>query len=198
MAMKRTISCSLLIAAVLLTAGLPLSLGQLCCSPCNVVDNLGGPPAVQAGKPFTIVSYLTAFCNLLPRIRVDLVDATSYQILSSVSFLVQYSPSGVYVISIANNATARYAPGSWALEVQAYVIDEASGFSVGRWLQLFQILVLPYPPQGTTQANDTPTLASVSTSFTSTQPTLPITRQQVVTGVFSVSRSSFSRVSSLY
>ena len=182
MGLRRAISCSLLIAVVLLTTSLPLSLGQMCCSPCNVVDNFAGPPAVQAGKPFTVVSFLTVWCYLLPRIRVDLVDATSYQILSSATFLVQYSTSGVYVISIANNATARFAPGSWSLEVRAYAIDAASGFPVGQWLQMFQILVLPYPPQGTTQAIDTPTPASVSISFISTQPTLPFTRQQIATG----------------
>jgi len=143
----RTTSCSLLVAVVLLAGNLPLSLGQLCCSPCNVVDNFAAPPIVQAGKSFTVFSSLTVWCNLLPRIRVDLVDATSRQILSSVSILPRYSSSGVYAVSLAENATARYAPGSWALEAQAYVIDEESGYSVGLSLQLFQILVLPYPPQ---------------------------------------------------
>ena len=143
----RATICSLLIAVVLLAGSLPLSLGQLCCSPCNVVDNFAAPPIVQTGKSFTVFSSLTVWCNLLPRIRVDLVDATSHQILSSVSILPNYSVSGVYLISLAENATARYALGSWALEVQAYVIDAESGFSVGQWVQLFQILVVPYPPQ---------------------------------------------------
>jgi hypothetical protein len=130
-----------LILVVILVGSLPFSLGQLCCTPCEVVDNFAIPPSVQAGKVFTVFSSLTVWCGLLPRIRVDLTDATSQQILSSVSFLPLYSSSGVYVISLAENATARSAPGSWALEIQAYAIDAASGYSVGRWLDLFQLLV---------------------------------------------------------
>jgi hypothetical protein len=129
------------------------------------VDDFAAPPIVQAGKPFTVLSSLTVWCYLLPRVRVDLLDATFYQILSSISLLPLPSSSGIYVISLAENATARYAPGSWALEIQAYVLDEASGFSVGRWVDLFQILVVPYPPQGTTQATNSPSLATLSTSF---------------------------------
>jgi hypothetical protein len=103
------------------------------------------PTPIQAGKPFTVVYTLTIWCyGFLPRIRVDLVDAASNQILSTASLLLHYSPSGSYIVSMADNATARNAPGSWALVVQAYVIDRLSGFSIGWWLQLFQVVVLPY------------------------------------------------------
>ena len=87
---------------------------------------------------------MTVWCTgFLPNVRVDLVDATSYQILSTSSLLLQYSSSGSYLVSIMDNALARNIPGSWALVVQAYIIDRGSGYSVGRWSQLFQLVVLP-------------------------------------------------------
>lgn len=147
MGLKRaTKLCSLLIAVVLLAVNLPLSLGQLCCTPCSIVNlNLTFPTRVQAGQPFTVVSTLTVWCyGFLPKIRVDLVDAASYKILSTTSLLLHYSSSGSYIVSVADNATAPNALGSWALVVRAYVIDRVSGFSVGWWSQLFQVVVLPY------------------------------------------------------
>jgi hypothetical protein len=117
------------------------------------------PTRVQAGKSFTVVSTLTIWCYVfLPKIRIDLVDATSYEILSTASLLPHYSSSGSYIVSVADNATARNALGSWALVVQAYVIDRVSGFSVGWWSQLFQVVVLPYTPEAT-QTVETATLA---------------------------------------
>jgi len=144
--MKRiATSCSLLVGLVLLTVNVPFSVGQMCCTPCSILNlNLTIPAIVQAGKPFTVVSTMTVWCTgFLPNVRVDLVDATSYQILSTSSLLLQYSSSGSYLVSIMDNALARNIPGSWALVVQAYIIDRGSGYSVGRWSQLFQLVVLP-------------------------------------------------------
>lgn len=145
MGFKRAVTLSsLLIPVVLLAVSLPLSLGQWCCTPCSVVDNLTIPTLIQAGKPFSVVSDLTVWCyGFLIKVRVDLVDANSYEILSTASLLLHYSPSGSYMASVADRLVARNVIGSWALVVQAYVIDRDSGFSVGRWLQLFQVVVLP-------------------------------------------------------
>jgi hypothetical protein len=134
----------LLIVGVFLVT-LPLSLGQMCCTACSIVNlNLSFPIDVQAGRPFTVTSTMTVWCNeFLPKIRVDLVDAVSHQILSTISLLLNYSPSGSYLASVTDNVTARNTPGSWPLVVQAYVIDRVSGFSVGRSSQLIQVIVLP-------------------------------------------------------
>lgn len=143
--LKRAATLSLLMAVALLAVNLPLSLGQLCCTPCSVVNlNLTFPTHVQAGQPFTVASTLTVWCYLFPiKIRVDLVDARSYEILCTASLLPSYSPSGSYLVSMADNATAPNVLGGWALIIQAYVIDQVSGFSVGRSSQLFQVVVLP-------------------------------------------------------
>ena len=135
---------ALLIALVLLAVNLPSSVGQMCCSPCSVLNlSLIIPTPVQAGKPFSLISTMTVWCNFLTKVRVDLLDGTSYQILSTSSLLLRYSPSGNYLVSVTNNAVAREIPGSWPLVVQAYAIDPVSGSPMGWWSQLFQVIVLP-------------------------------------------------------
>lgn len=145
MGFKRAVAfCSLLILAVLLAVNLPLSLGEWCCTPCSVVDKLTIPTLIEAGKSFAVVSALTVWCyGFLSEVRVDLVDANSNEILSTASLPLHYSQSGSYIVSVADNLVARNAIGSWALVIQAYVIDRDSGFSIGHWLQLLQVIVLP-------------------------------------------------------
>ena len=145
MSLRRAAALScLLVGVVLLSANLPASLGQMCCTPCSILNlSLTIPTLVQAGKPFTLVSTMTVWCDFLSKIRVDLVGATSYQLLSTSSLLLRYSPSGSYIVSLTDNAVARNIPGSWSLLVEAYVIDPVSGYSMGSWSQLFQITVLP-------------------------------------------------------
>ena len=134
----------LLIGVVLLAANLPFSVGQMCCSPCSILNvSLMIPTPVRAGKTFSLLSTMTVWCDFLVKIRVDLLDATSYQILSTSVLLLRYSPSGGYIVSMTNNATAREFPGSWPLEVQAYALDQVSGYSMGWWSQMFQLIVLP-------------------------------------------------------
>ena len=145
MGLMRAASFCLLTALVLLAALLPSSLGQMCCTPCSVVVlKLAVPTPVRAGKLFSVVSTLSIWCyGFLPKIRVDLVDAASYKMLTSAFILLSYSTTGSYLVSMADNATARNAPGSWALVLQAYVIERENGYPVGWWSQLFQIVVLP-------------------------------------------------------
>jgi hypothetical protein len=144
MSLNRAIVCSILIAVSVAAVSLPLSLGQLCCTPCNLNDDLYLPTPIHVGKEFSIVSALTVWCyGYLVRVRADLMDPTSYAILSTVSLALAYSPTGVYMVPVANHAVAPEAVGSWALLVQAYIIDGESGFSIGNWAQLFQVTVLP-------------------------------------------------------
>jgi hypothetical protein len=143
--LKRSTPSFLLVAVILLAISLPLSLGQAGFSPCRIVNlDMTFPVPIEAGRSFTIDSSLTVACwGFLPLIRIDIVDANSYQILSTAFLILPYSYSGSYVASMTNNATARNAPGSWALVIQAYVIDRNSGYTIGRYSQLFQVVVSP-------------------------------------------------------
>ena len=143
--MKGSVPSFLLAAVVLLAISLPSSLGQAGFSPCRIVNlNMTFPVPIEAGRSFNVDSSLTVACwGFLPLIRVDIVDANSYQIISTTFLILPYSYSGSYVASVSNNATARNAPGSWALMIQAYVIDRNSGYTIGHYSQLFQVDVAP-------------------------------------------------------
>lgn len=116
--------------------------------PCNIVNLTVVPPTlIQAGQPFQVTTNLTVSCDprVLPVIRVDLLDATTFQTLSTNS--VAYLPfSSSFPASVANRATARELTGSWALQVQAYVISGLNGRALASTGQLFQVNVQPYTP----------------------------------------------------
>jgi hypothetical protein len=163
-----------------------LSLAQFI--PCNIV-NLGlAPPAiVQLGQPFQVISTLTVSCDpsVFPVIRVDLVDSATSRTISTTA-LPYYPSSSSFTVSLVNQARAPDSVGSWALQVQAYVISGINGRAVASTSQLFQITITPYAPQITTvQTAETTSMMSsvpstVSNSFltsTTSQRTLTQTQQ---------------------
>ena len=144
--------------------------------PCRVVTlNLVPPPLVQAGQLFQITTNLTVSCDpsVLPVIRVDLLDATTSQTLSTNS--VPYYPfSSSFTASVVNQVTARQFTGSWALQVQAYVISGLNGQTVASTAQLFQVNVEPYIPP-VTEMQTTATTQVSNPSFAVTTQLLPAT-----------------------
>jgi len=116
--------------------------------PCKIVNlNVVPPTLVQGGQSFEVTTDMTVSCDpsVLPIIRIDLVDATTSQTLST-SSVPYYSYSSSFTASVVNQATARQIIGSWALRVQVYVINGLNGQSVASTGQLFQVNVEPYTP----------------------------------------------------
>jgi len=145
--------------------------------PCKIVTFTPIPPTfVQAGQPFQVTTNLTVSCDpsVLPVVRIDLLDASTSQILSTNS--VPYYPiSSSFSASVVNQLTARQLTGSWALQDQAYVISGINGQSVASTAQLFQVNVQPYtPPVTQMQATETSTQIFNST-FAVTALPLPAT-----------------------
>jgi len=161
---------------------------------CKVVNlNLVPPSIVQAGQPFQVTSNVTASCDpsVLPVIRVDLVDESTSQTLSSTS-VPYYTYSSSFTASIVNQATARQLTGSWALEVQVYIISEINGQSVASASQVFQVNVQPYTPPVTEMQTTEPTNQGFSNSSTVSVQILPATTsQQVTTEAFTSSHLTF-------
>jgi len=140
--------------------------------PCKIVNlNVIPPTLVQAGQPFQVTINLTVSCDpsVLPIVRVDLVDATNSATVSTNS--VPYYPSASsFTASVTNQGTAPNVPGSWALEVHAYVISGLNGQAVASTAQLFQLNVEPYTPAATeTQTMETTTQISISSLAPTTQ-----------------------------
>ena len=169
--LKRTLVLVCLCIAIIIVGVNPqLSLAQFI--PCRIVNlNLTLPNIVQAGQPFQITTTLTVSCDpsVLPVVRVDLVDATTSQTLSTTSN-PYYPTSSSFIAPVVSQATARSSPGNWALQVRAYVLNGMNGASVASTSQLFQLNVTPYTPpvttmetiQMTTQASSISSAASYS------------------------------------
>ena len=177
--LKRTLVLVYLSIAIVIVGVSPqLSLAQFI--PCRIVNlNLTLPNIVQAGQPFQITTTLTVACDpsVLPVVRVDLVDATTSQTLSTTSN-PYYPTSSSFIAPVVSQGTARSSPGNWALEVRAYVLNGMNGASVASTSQLFQLNITPYTPpvttmetiQMTTQASSISSAASYSfTTLTSIQ-----------------------------
>ncbi|MGP8068666.1 MAG: hypothetical protein ACLP5V_02115 [Candidatus Bathyarchaeia archaeon] len=175
--LKRTlVLVCLSIAIIILGVSPQLSLAQFI--PCRIVNlRLTLPDAVQAGQPFQITTILTVSCDpsVLPVVRVDLVDAATSQTLST-SSVPYYPTSSSFIAPVVSQATARSSPGSWALEVRAYVLNGINGASVASSSQLFQLNVTTYTPpvttmetiQVTTQASSISSAASYSFATSTT------------------------------
>ena len=145
--------------------------------PCKVVTlNLVPPQLVQAGQPFQITTNLTVSCDpsVMPVIRVDLLDATTSQTLSTNS-VPYYSYSSSFTASVVNQATARQSTGNWALQIQAYIISGLNGQSVASTAQLFQVNVEPYTPPVTEMQTTTTTTQISNPSFAVTTQLSPAT-----------------------
>jgi hypothetical protein len=154
--------------------------------PCKIVNlNLTPPTLVQAGQPFQVTANLTVSCDpsVLPIIRVDLLDEASSKTLSSTS-LPYYTSSSSFTVSVVSQATARQLPGSWALQVQAYIINGVNGQSVASSSQLFQVNVEPYTPPVTEMQTTETTTQNSSISSVSTQSLPTTTNQEVLTEAF--------------
>ena len=151
--------------------------------PCKIVNlNVVPSTVVQAGQPFQVTTNLTVSCDpsVLPVIRVDLLDGTSSATLSTNS--VPYYPStSSFIASVVDQATSRQLTGSWALQVQAYVISGLSGRSLASTAQLFQVNVEPYTPAATeTQTTEATIQVSSAPFAASTQlfsATIPLENQ---------------------
>jgi hypothetical protein len=151
--------------------------------PCKIVNlNLIPPTLVQAGQPFQVTSNLTASCDpsVLPVVRVDLLDASTSKTLATTS-LPYYPSSSSFTVSVVSQATARQLLGSWALQIQAYIINGINGLSVASASQLFQVNVQPYTPPVTAMQTTEATTQNPSTSLVSTQLPPTTTNQEVVT-----------------
>jgi len=161
---------SLTVALAVLAVIPPSAVAQFI--PCKIVNlNVVPPTLVQAGQPFQVTTNLTVSCDpsVLPVIRVGLLDATTSKTLSTNS-APYYPYSSSFPASVVSQATARQLTGSWALQVEAYVISGLTGRSLASTGQLFQVNVEPY----------TPTISEMQTTEMTTQfsnPTFPLTTQ---------------------
>lgn len=161
--------------------------------PCRIVNlNVVPPTLVQVGQSFQVTTNMTVSCDpsVLPVIRVDLVDATTSQTLSTSSF-PYYSYSSSFTASVVNRATAHQLIGSWALRIQVYVINGLNGQSVASTGQLFQVNVEPYTPTTQMQTTATTTQFSnpsfaVSTSSSSAPTEFENTTETAVSSVLVV------------
>jgi len=172
---------SLSIAAVIVASSPQVSVGQFI--PCRIVNlTLTVPGAVEAGQPFQVTSTLTVSCDpsVLPIVRVDLVDASTSQTLSTLS-LPYYPSSSSFTVPVVNQATARGTVGSWSLQVRAYVISGINGQVAASTSQLFQINVVPYVPQVTTTQTIETATAQPSISATASASILTSTTVQETT-----------------
>jgi hypothetical protein len=152
--------------------------------PCKIVTFNPVPPTlVQSGQPFQVTTDLTVSCDpsVLPVIRIDVIDATTSQTLSTNS-VPYYPTSSSFTASVVNQLTARQLTGSWALQDQAYVLNGIDGRSVASTAQLFQVNVQPYTPLVTEmQTTETTTQISNSTLAVATSPLPTTTALQNIT-----------------
>jgi hypothetical protein len=112
--------------------------------PCRIVTLNVVPGPALAGQPFQVTTSLTVSCDpsVLPVIRVDLLDAISSGTLSTNSVLY-YPSASSFKASVINQATAPQLTGSWALQIQAYVINGLNGRTAASTALLFQVNVEP-------------------------------------------------------
>lgn len=191
---RKTLLVNLIIAITILGLSSQLSLAQFI--PCRIVNlKLTLPDLVQAGQPFQITTTLTISCDpsVLPVVRVDLVDATSTKILTT-SSTPYYPSSSSFIVPVVSQTTARNSPGSWGLQVQAYVINGVNGATAASSSQLFQLNVTPYtPPAITIQTNSTTTQMPNISSVASYSPQLTsVSTQGNQTQVLQTSQNTFS------
>jgi hypothetical protein len=149
---------------------------------CHIVNlRIDHPESVPAGRTLQVTSTLTASCdpNAFYLVRVDLVDAGTSAVLSTVSN-PYYPTSSSFTTTLVNEAGARMVTGSWALKVQAYVINGRSGQVVASTSQLFTVNVAPYWPPTTTVQTAT-TTSAFSTSFSTSTTTSVAASQEVAT-----------------
>ena len=147
--------------------------------PCKIANlNVVPSTMVQAGQPFQVTTDLTVSCDpsVLPVIRVDLLDATTSQTLSTNS-APYYPASSSFTASVVNQATAHQLTGSWALQVEAYVISGLNGQSVASTGQLFQVNVEPYTPPVTEMQTTEITTQPSNSSFANTTQLMPAATQ---------------------
>ena len=133
---------------------------------CRIVTFNPVPPTlVQAGQPFQVTTNLTVSCDpsVLPVVRVDLLDATTSQTLSTNS-VPYYSYSSSFTVSVVNQVTARQLTGSWALQDRASIINGIDGQVAASNAQLFQVNVQPYTPPPVTQMQTTEMTTQLSNS----------------------------------
>jgi hypothetical protein len=172
---RKTLLVNLVIVIIILGLSAQVSLAQFI--PCRIVNlNLTLPDLVQAGQPFQITTTLTVSCDpsVLPVVRVDLMDATTSKILTTTS-MPYYPSSSSFIVPVVSQATARSSPGSWGLQVQAYVLNGVNGATAAQSSQLFQLTVTPYTPPvttmqtitTTTQVSNISSVASYSSQLTS-------------------------------
>jgi len=190
---RTRVSVYLFIAIIILGVNPQVSLAQFV--PCRIVNlNLTLPDTVQAGQPFQITTTLTVSCDpsVLPVVRVDLVDASTSQTLSTTS-IPYYPTSSSFIASVVSQATARSSPGSWALQVRGYVLNGINGASVASTSQLFQLNVTPYsPPVTTMETIEMTTQASSISSAASYSVAASTTIQENQTQAMQTSQIAFS------
>ena len=192
--LKQTLVLVYLFIAIIIVGVSPqLSLAQFI--PCRIVNlNLTLPDLVQAGQPFQITTTLTVSCDpsILPVVRVDLVDATTSQTLATTS-VPYYPSSSSFTVPVVSQATARSSTGSWALQVQGYVLNGINGATVASTSQLFQLNVTPYaPPVTTMETFEMTTQASSISSAASYSFTTLTTTQENQTQALQTSQITFS------
>ena len=192
--LKRTLVLVCLFIAIIIVGVSPqLSLAQFI--PCRIVNlNLTLPDIVQAGQPFQITTTLTVSCDpsILPVVRVDLVDATTSQTLTTAS-IPYYPSSSSFTVPVVSQATARSSTGSWPLQVQAYVLSGMNGATAASTSQLFQLNVMPYtPPLTTMQTIEITTQASSISSAVSYSLQSLTTIQESQTQALQTSQITFS------
>jgi len=173
--LKRILALVYLFTAIIIVGVSPQSsLAQFI--PCKIVNlNLTLPNIVQAGQPFQITTTLTVSCDpsILPVVRVDLVDATTSQTITTTSN-PYYPTSSSFTVPVVSQATAHSSSGSWALEVRAYVLSGVNGATAASSSQLFQLNVVPYTPPVTTMQTIeiTTTISSIPSAASYSFPTL--------------------------
>lgn len=191
---RKTLLVNLVIVIIILGLSAQLSLAQFI--PCRIVNlKLTLPDLVQAGQPFQITTTLSVSCDpsVLPVVRVDLVDATTSKILTTTS-MPYYPSSSSFTVPVVSQATARSSPGSWGLQVQAYVLNGVNGATAASSSQLFQLTVTPYTPPVTTMQTITTTtqVSNISSvAFYSSQLTSAST-QENQTQALQTSQITFS------
>jgi hypothetical protein len=177
---KTLVLVGLILALPLPVFNIQPSYGQF--APCKIVNlNPIPPTSIETGQPFQLTINLTVSCDpsVLPVVRVDLLDAETGKTLSTAS-RPYYTLSSSFTISVVDEANARQLPGSWALEVQANVINGMNGQSVASASQLFQVNVEPYAPSVTETQTEATTL-NLSNFSSSSQLLATTTIQGVVT-----------------
>lgn len=182
----RFILVCLFIAIILVLASPHASYSQFI--PCNIVNlSISHPDLVPAAQPLQVTSTLTTSCDpgTFYVIRVDLVDAGTTRVLSTVTYPYYPASSSFITPPIVNEVTAPMFTGNWALEVKAYVSSGLSGQTVASTSQLFSINIVPYTPSTTTMQAVTTTSTVPTSSFSQTSTTSSTSQETFATQAFS-------------